>query len=463
MARLNRGRYLMAVTGAAAAWAGLHYFWQRPAGAAVDAAWMAHVAGRVAAGEVLYRDTFCGVTPLAFWIQALAGEWFGHTVGTVRGMLHALFVAQVLLVALIGETMGVSRLAMGAGLGGMLLWAAPLTSSTYSAWGVVFLLGAFWAAAQAPADRRWAYGAGVSAALAFGAKQNVGVLALAMIVLMAPRASGRMVAGFGVVVAAIALLVGASGGWEEFVYQCFTGKVTYLQTAGVSYWRGVDWRPRAILYLLPLGLVGLVGVRKWWPLVLLAVVSLAAVYPRPDPVHMVMAAPGLVLAAAAVAARHYWLTRGAVLVMVVLLVAQIGAEMYWVSQKGPAVVLHQRGLRGDRLEKPDAERIAKDLAALGSYGAGRPLFLLHPDAAFFYAGTGLKNPLRYDYPLATTFGPTGQARVGAAIRAGEIREVCLLESPWPELPPEELIATVRTAMRPAEELPGAPCRLYRRP
>jgi hypothetical protein len=459
---VSQRRYLYAVAGVATACAAAHLAWQRPAGTVVDAAWMAHVAGRLAAGEVLYRDTFCGVTPLAFWVQALAGAWFGHTVGTVLGTLHLLFVAQVVLVAAVGERLRIARWAMGAALGGMLLWAAPLENSTYSAWGIVFLVGAFWAALRAPEDRRWAYAAGLSAALAFGAKQNLGALALGMIVVMAPRAGVRMGSAFGLVVAALMGVVGASGGWQEFWYQCFAGKVTYLQQAGVSYWQWLDWTPRAMGYLLPLGLAGLYGTRGRGPVVLLGVASLAAVYPRPDPFHIVMAAPGLLVALGVVAARHVWLTRGAVAGVAALIVAQVVLEVRWHQRFGPVVVMEERGLRGARFEKGEAAQLRRELAVLGAEGAGRELFVLHPNAGLYYAGTGLRNPVRYDYPLRTTFGPTGQARVGAAIRAGQIREVCLLEARWPTLPPEELLATVRAEMRPAEDWPGAPCRMYQR-
>jgi hypothetical protein len=109
-----------------------------------------------------------------------------------------------------------------------------------------------------------------------------------MIVLLAPRQTVRMGAAFGLVAAGTLGAVAASGGWEEFVYQCFTGKVTYLARAGLSYFEEMHWTPRGLLYLAPVCLAVLAWQRRHGRVLCLGMVSLAAVYPRPDSMHMLM-------------------------------------------------------------------------------------------------------------------------------------------------------------------------------
>jgi hypothetical protein len=53
------------------------------------------------------------------------------------------------------------------------------------------------------------------------------------------------------------------------------------------------------------------------------------------------------------------------------------------------------------------------------------VLILRPDAAIWYLGSGLRNPTKYDFPYASTFGPKGQQRVIEAIRAGEVPWVCI--------------------------------------
>jgi hypothetical protein len=56
--------------------------------------------------------------------------------------------------------------------------------------------------------------------------------------------------------------------------------------------------------------------------------------------------------------------------------------------------------------------------------AGNEVFVLRRDAPYFYLSGRLENPTPYDYPLATTFGPHGQATIAAAINTGRLRWVC---------------------------------------
>jgi hypothetical protein len=149
--------------------------------------------------------------------------------------------------------------------------------------------------------------------------------------------------------------------------------------------------------------------------------------------------------------------------MGILLLAQGASNGYRQMAMEPEVIWEEGGLRGARRAPGVARQLREEAAALRALSTGPTLFVLHPNAAEYYLASGLRNPFRYDYPAVTTFGPSGQARVGEAIRTGVVREVCLLEPPWPTLEPAELVATVQRELRPVEGSGKAPCRLYRRP
>jgi hypothetical protein len=74
------------------------------------------------------------------------------------------------------------------------------------------------------------------------------------------------------------------------------------------------------------------------------------------------------------------------------------------------------------------------------------VFLLRPDAAFWYLAGDLRNPTPFDYPYASVFGPRGQTDVVRDIERGAIRWVCLAEPMVGRLAPDELQSFVSSSM-----------------
>ena len=112
---------------------------------------------------------------------------------------------------------------------------------------------------------------------------------------------------------------------------------------------------------------------------------------------------------------------------------------------------HFRGLR-----VPDAQHAAlkNEMALLSGLAADRRLFLIGPNAGFFYLAADLRNPDAFDFPYVSVFGRAGQQDVIARIEAGEIRSVFIFSYPIDRQTPTVLQDFVRSSMVPVREEPS---------
>jgi hypothetical protein len=191
---------------------------------------------------------------------------------------------------------------------------------------------------------------------------------------------------------------------------------------------------------LPVALLALVGA-IWLatrdgdaPIVVMAVtlvvVWAALVWPRADYPH-VQSALGLPLIAllAVVGALGRLGTVGSGVVDTVGFVALAWSVALVAVTTGEALrcrrLPHVRDLPHCDWLPIDAAVRTVELPALDQIEAiaGPSVLLLGWRAPLWYLVSGLDNPTAYDYPLASTFGPHGQADVVRKIESGEIRWV----------------------------------------
>jgi hypothetical protein len=433
----------------------------------VDTAWMVQVCSRMLNGELLYRDIFCGTTPLAFFAQAAAMRvlFFVDPFPLLRFTIYSLFTLTVLCNAVTARALGVRWIPLIGGLALLTLWITPLPGSLYTWWALLLVSAAQWAFVtwrenQSP---RLAVLAGVLAGLAFCSKPNVGLLALAgMLLLMSFRKAFRAAlwtaVAFAIVAAGCLLIIANSGAWDQFIAQCVTGKAVYVSRASLNY-LGFVYRallPPDGVASLPLLLLWLKNSLYWIPfglpllwfarrpkevLAVFAVTGLASAYPRPDPEHMVLAAPALALALAwmldRIAAPRYRLAPVSVLLLFAIL--QVGD----IVSAAP----------------PPRDPALWAAPAIASHARDGRIFLLFRSAPMVYPVTNIHNPTRYDYPLVSTFGLHGQEETMRILEAGRT-PVCMAApgEDWLRLEPQPLMRFVEQRMKPGPDL--GPCRIY---
>lgn len=432
----------------------------------VDDAWFLHVSSRVADGETLYRDTFCGVLPLAFYVHGAAARLFGNTPALLQMERSVLFGAAAWWMLAIGGRLGLTVRAQVLLAPLLLLWGLPVRASPYSLWALVFLLAVVYCVLrwqQRPANA-WAAAAGIGAGLCFASKQNVGLLAFAALALvLAPGRRKQMALAVSCGIAAVApflLAIAGSGAWPWFLAQGFGNKPVYLSRFSRLTLEGVlnltpagefrehgltgllEWSPNSIYWAMPVAVMLLACWRRdraAGVTGLFAVASIAATLPVPDAWHVLLAVPLV-----AVSAAHRIASLGPRMATVALAAAGCIAAAYvsWAAAHVKAAV-------------------TVDTRPLVAASDGGRMLVIHPAAPVFYHAA-LRNPTRYDFPLVTPFGRNGQREVIGQIRDGSVSRVCL-EPPgeaWLGLPPEELIAFVQSSMTPGPDL--GPCRLYLR-
>jgi hypothetical protein len=468
-----------------------------------DESWMVLVTSRLAAGEQLYQDIFCGVTPLSFQLQGVLQSAFGASIAVLRAINYALFAATLFALLAAGIALRFSRIQFAVLLCAAVVWAAPVPSSVYSAWAVLFSLMALYCAlrlVQTPFRLGWGAAAGLCAGLAFSSKQNIGLLCLAALLAglfgARPRKAWRAVPAVMTLflLAAVLPLLPTllSGAFPGFFRMGFSNKTVYLQTAGLPYLNYVHLTPfalwqhfgllggtllwsRFLLYLAPAAALASLGLgRKLLAphraalrlQLVFAAAAVAFVYPRPDAEHILLCAPFLALVL--VSLLPVALTRAAAQRLLAIPVAAAAILQFysWCGQLQnplPASTPSIPAFASLRLSPAFAARAAA-AASLASGTRQSRVLILDPQAATLYLASGLENPTLYDYPLRSAFGPKGQQEVIDQIRSGLIPAVCLSDSSWEgsavwrPFPPEELIAFVHSRMTPAED--AGICRIY---
>jgi 4-amino-4-deoxy-L-arabinose transferase-like glycosyltransferase len=472
-----------------------------------DEAWFLQVVSRVANGDDLYGDVFFGATPLSVYLALPLVALLGAQIVWVKAVVVACFVATLVLVARIARRLGGGEVAAVLLYAAVLAWSPPLHYGPYQQLATVGLLACLaaalrWTEEEGTSHVPLALG-GVGAGLAFAAKQNVGLLALAALLaavalVPARRLSGAWsaLAAFVASVVAVHVPVALTGSLDELYDYGFANKGAYVER-GLAPVEGVHahlsfvrdaWLDRgpqgpglvdvATAYdllafaVVPASLVALLlawrrapGPRRR----LLAVVglfwlaALAAVFPRADAPHVEFVMPVFALAVAAglLALRPGWQRRAAIALALALAPAAF-ARVGWPLVEAARGDLEPSGIahfEGPLVHPADEDEIEGAAAELRSEGGGGDLFLLTPEAGFWYLASGLANPTPYDYPLVTAMGRDGEQDVVARIERGEIDAVCVDLADVGPLEPTALLQHVEREMRPTADT-GA-CRVYR--
>jgi len=476
-----------------------------------DEAWFLAVVARVRDGESLYRDVWYGAGPLPVWVADAVSWVVGVEIIAVKIVVVAAFAAAAMVAWLVASRLGLALVPRLLLLAGMAYFGRAIQLSAYGPLAVPFVLATLlaaliWQERRAVGPRGGLAAAvlgGAAAGFAFSSKQNVGLYALAaLIAVFAVQEVGRPrklvvaiaqgVAGF-VAAAFLAVLPALlSGGFSTYIHRGFTGKTTYLQYSSLSYSNALHTYARswsaatetraeetywATSILLPLlAVVALIAIAAAWrrldaraiPVVAFALVGFASLYPLGDAPHVVTAAAPMLVACAY--ALHVWspsapvglrrvvtVAIAVVLVPALLLSLARPLRLARSTEANLSSLPHMHGAFDEVAREARFARDARVLAAAGRRD-GR-LFLLMPDAGFRYLTSGLRNPTAYDYPIVTTFGPTGQQGVIRQLASSRISRTCF--GWWTAgLLPVRLVSYVRTTMKRGADL--GPCALYSR-
>jgi hypothetical protein len=443
----------------------------------VDECWELLVVRRVAAGRRLYRDVFFGAGPLSVWamrgVVALAGE----RLVAMRRLAVVVTVATAgVLVAwcvLLGVPLpAATAAAAGAALLSSALWRHDNLYGLMGRLGAALALTGPLLAARAagPLDVVCWLVAGAGLAAALLSKYTLGIATLPGLVAGA-AASAFPVAAVVVVVVVGALLAGLGyarivvrSGWRSVLSRLVVNKQSFAESGRAGFlasWRAMhgvppegsamEWRVTSGAFgltalgvlLVAAGLVAGIGWSAGDPdtvagLAGMTLVAVAALWPRADDTHvrnaLLLWVPPAMVAAHTVLAP--WLAAG--LAAATLLAGLVALAVALVEQSR-ADVPPPLGTAFDGTVHGqwDPAQLQDGADELGRYTGGN-VFLLRGDAAVWYLLTGLRNPTAYDYPLASTFGPHGQARVVAGLDSGRIRFCCFLAARAGPMTPQEL-------------------------
>jgi hypothetical protein len=458
-----------------------------------DEAWFLQVVNRVAAGETLYRDVFLGTTPLSVYLALPFHLAAGGDVLGLKVLLLGTQWASALL-CLHGY-----RHCTGAEPPRLLILAlaafcGPAPDSAYSAVGALLALATLAALlhlrdADDASRTRWALAAGAAAGLCFSAKQNYGLLTLALLaaaLLPRDRRSDRLPAllAAGGAIAITHLPVFLSGGLPGLLDFGFLGKATYLRSPAEGWWdqyaallgrrpaitpNAQAWFQQSAYLALPLAAGAWLraarhSLHERGRLLLLGGFLAAAflgMYPKSDVWHLTPALPCVLLVAAVSVpsgAPRPWgraATAAGVLFIAAGLVTGVArtASGLATGSLRPADLPH---FRWSPLTESTRGWLAADLAHL------RPrcepgTMILSPRAGFLYLALGAPNPTPYDYPVATAFGATGLARVRSAINAGTVRRVLVDLTDRSDLEPVAVEAMIKSRLVEVETRSGWRC------
>lgn len=480
-----------------------------------DESWFLQVLSRLSSGDILYRDVFFGITPLSVYLTYIPVRIFGVQILVIKAVASLCFSLTVLLCIHITRQLGQVRNRAFLLAGVLLVYAPPDALGTYQAFGNLFLLATFsatlaWAKEQmrttcieTSRGILFLSMAGIAAGLCFLCKQNIGMYALAALMLSIitfavnkpERNIKRLCTNLSIVavwfltVCIIFLLpVLLSGGFGLFTDYAFLNKGTYLRTADISYFDNlsqmVDFVRRRSLdpfimflkytqFMLPPLVFGLL-MTVWWKsharerrraeIVFFFVAgAFIGIFPRVDLGHFQYAVPELVigLACCRLGIRLFASGAGAKLFKAALLLWLL------VALSGETIIIYGRigsgyyqvsslpHFRGALFSSTQYAEIQSYRRALKASVADDELFLLIPEAGFYYLITGFKNPTPFDYPLVTAFGLTGEKQTAAAISAGRIHSVCMrypVPSWMGRLQPQLLEDYVLREMKPKQDV-----------
>jgi hypothetical protein len=434
-----------------------------------DECWQLLVVRRVRAGRQLYRGVFFGAGPWSVWVARLVVGWWGERLMVLRRLVVVLSVAVGAAAWAWTAAVGVPwPVGLAVAAGTMLLSTALWTvDNHYGLWSRLGVLVAL--AAPLAVDDPVAAGVagGLGLAIALLNKYTLGLVSLPGVVAVGVQQGSPSTVLLELCLGGVLALAGyalaARGGvGPAMVQRLLRNKRTFVQTAGSGFFAGwramvgrphvrsvLEWRVSLVAFALTALSAGLVlvdavvatvrgGGSDTTPAVLgLALVAIAALWPRADEVHVRSSLTLWTVPAVASADR----LAPALGVGWALLVAGAG-----LVSAGLAVHERRRGwpdtpegtpFEGMNAWPWDIAEVTAGGEELRRLTRGR-VFLLRPDASVWYLATGLRNPTPYDYPLASTFGPNGQQVLSANLASGQVRFCCWAPSHAGRLAPTHL-------------------------
>jgi hypothetical protein len=478
-----------------------------------DEAWFLWVTDRLSHGQVLYRDVYAVTTPVSFWIGLAAVKVAGAELLVIRALSVACFVASVELARRLAKRRGVGGPGQVLIIGTIFVLGSPASHAIalYSGMAIALAI-ASWYVLDGPGGmrpRQRLVIVGVLTGLCFQTKPNVGILALLAVIAavtlprQSPAGGSRpsydaaiVVGGFAASAGAVLAVVGATGGLHGYVDYVFLNKADYLH-AGVTYVnqlgdaariaagfgtsRALSDRVLTAVMLLPLAATtalaaAFIRARRTVGALLLpaafTAVGLAALVPRATPGHVAAAAPLLVTGPSIAWRVGHPAGPNVPWSRLAAGTAAAGLAIGF----GALVARSTQGLVGDHVplrhfaaipnDRRQATRLRSELRALRRATRGR-VFIVKTDAGFLYLVGDLSDPVPFDIPERTDFGPGDENDAIRAIQRNHLAFVCLREGavresrPHPPLTPVKVERYVRHHFRVVSNY--GTCRLYERP
>lgn len=182
--------------------------------------------------------------------------------------------------------------------------------------------------------------------------------------------------------------------------------------------------------------------------------ALAVLIPRADLPHLEGALPLLVVAllasGSALAPRldPSARRRGAILLGIFLVGRLVATTLPPLARlaSGSLVPSSLPPLSGSWLPPATDRWLATQADRLADGSRGTPMLVLRPDAALFTLLAGLRNPTRWDFPIAMDLGADGEAQLLASIGAGDLPAVCFGFDDDDPLAPRGLRAAIERTM-----------------
>ncbi len=469
-----------------------------------DESWFLYVLHRVDLGQVLYRDVWVPVFPLAIWVGAAFTKVFGDHIFVLMAVDTLIFAGAVIACVSVARRIAPKSDHAALVLAVMLGWAAPgvigpgslYTALAYALLAATLAITLAWIDSGADAHTRrlpLLLVAAALAGLAFSSKQTIGGLAL--LALMATVVCSGEWRRIGPVLTTLAAVVGVfagtvlatlipvavSGGLAALVRDTLTssgarapvgmGSAYYvasikllvpllLHASPLSSWLypATTLCAYAVpLVVIPLFLCALAVKRDIHGAVIgiFSLAALAGAIPRADYPHFIAALPFFMLALifAWETLRPYMapIVRAVLVVLIVIVVgARLGSIVAPPLRRHAFVVSESAHFQGAPI-LPEADKAARSATAELRSAPQRTVYILSFHAGFLYLASGREDVTPYDYPDITALGPSAQDFVIEAVRSGRIQAIwfdplVLQYTGWKS---SHLVAYVLTSMRPA--------------
>ncbi len=469
-----------------------------------DETWFLYVLHRVNLGEVLYRDVWVPVFPLAIWLGAAFMRVFGDHIFALKAADTLVFAVTLIACVSVIRRIAPRHAHATFLLAVMLAWAAPgvvgpgslYTALSYSLLAVTLAVTLAWMDLGGGSPTRRPFlllAAGVMAGLSFSAKQSIGGLALLALIatvvfcsergLRARTVLGRCataVAAFTGAILATIVPVALSGGLPALLRDALlTSSLRSSPAVGVVQYRqgleqftyesvrilhgltfSTDLLTRQAAFALPLVVVPLflwsLWVRRETRLAVVGVFCLAAMagsIPRADAPHYVAVLPflALMLVISWETARPRgapWVRNVLLAIVLIMVGARLGSIAVGSVRQHNLVASDLPHFTGALITRADKK--AADAAVAQLRAGPQRVYIVSFRAGLLYLASGREDVTPYDYPDTVALGLAAEADVIDEIGSGRIQAVWLdplvIKSPgWSS---SRLFSYLHTSMRP---------------